>query len=79
MSDEKPAYILVDVKIKNDEKYLTGYADMITILSEPNEMIMEGEAFIDQDGFIIKSETIHFNLEENRIIKSLNSTIENKG
>ena len=68
-----------EVKIKNDEKYLTGYADMITILSELNEMIMEGEAFIDQDGFIIKSETIHFNLEENRIIKSFNSTIENNG
>ena len=68
-----------EVKIKNDEKYLTGYADMITILSELDEMIMEGEAFIDQDGFIIKSETIHFNLEENRIIKSFNSKIENKG
>ena len=68
-----------EVKIKNDEKYLTGYADMITILSELDEMIMEGEAFIDQDGFIIKSETIHFNLEENRIIKSFNSTIENNG
>jgi lipopolysaccharide export system protein LptA len=39
-------------------------------------MIMEGEAYIDQEGFIIKSEKIHYDLEENKIMKSINSTIE---
>ena len=68
-----------EVRIKNHQNYLTGYANQITILSELNEMIMDGEAFIDQDGLKIKSQTIHYNLKENRIIKSLNSTIENKG
>tara|TARA_Y100000996_G_scaffold230378_1_gene181272 strand:- start:8052 stop:8741 length:690 start_codon:yes stop_codon:yes gene_type:complete len=68
-----------EVKINDRENYLAGYANKITILSERNEMIMDGEAFIDQDGFKIKSETIHYNLKENRIIKSLNSTIENNG
>ena len=67
------------MRIKNHQNYLTGYANQITILSELNEMIMDGEAFIDQDGLKIKSQTIHYNLKENRIIKSLNSTIENKG
>ena len=68
-----------EVKINDRENYLAGYANKITILSELNEMIMDGDAFIDQDGFKIKSETIYYNLKENRIIKSLNSTIENNG
>ena len=64
------------IKIKDEEIYHTGYANKITIFSELNELIMEGEAYIDQDGFIIKSEKIHYDLEENKIMKSINSTIE---
>tara|TARA_Y100000768_G_scaffold119919_1_gene88575 strand:- start:121 stop:783 length:663 start_codon:yes stop_codon:yes gene_type:complete len=65
-----------EIKIKDDEIYHTGYANKITIFSELNELIMEGEAYIDQDGFKIKSEKIHYDLEENKIMKSINSTIE---
>ncbi len=65
-----------EIKIKNDEIYHTGYANKITIFSELSELIMEGEAYIDQDGFKIKSEKIHYDLEENKIMKSINSTIE---
>ena len=64
------------IKIKDEEIYHTGYANKITIFSELNELILEGEAYIDQDGFIIKSEKIHYDLEENKIMKSINSTIE---
>jgi len=38
---------------------------------------MDGNAYFNQDGLIIKSDTIHYSLERNKIIKSLNSKIEN--
>lgn len=66
-----------EIKIKTKENYHTGSADKISILSTLNELVMNGNAYFDQDGLIIKSDTIHYNLEENKIIKSLNSKIEN--
>ena len=66
-----------EIKIKDKEIYHIGHANKITIFSELNELIMEGEAYIDQGGFIIKSEKIHYDLEENKIMKSIDSTIEN--
>ena len=66
-----------NIKIKDEEIYHTGYANKITIFSELNELIMEGEAYIDQDGFIIKSDLIHYDYSLNKILKSINSSIEN--
>ena len=66
-----------EIKIKTKENYHTGSANKISILTTLNELVMDGNAYFDQDGFIIKSDTIHYNLEQNMIIKSLNSKIEN--
>ena len=66
-----------EIKIKTKENYHTGSANKITILPNLNELVMNGNAYFDQDGLIIKSDTIHYNLEQNKIIKSLNSKIEN--
>ncbi len=54
-----------------------GYADEIIVLANTNKLIMEGEAYFNQDGFIIQSDLIHYDLEENKIIKSINSKIQN--
>ncbi len=66
-----------EIKIKTKENYHTGSANKISIFPTLNELVMNGNAYFDQDGLIIKSDIIHYNLEENRIIKSLNSKIEN--
>tara|TARA_X000000368_G_scaffold320518_1_gene257744 strand:+ start:503 stop:1192 length:690 start_codon:yes stop_codon:yes gene_type:complete len=66
-----------EIKIKIKENYHLGSADKVTILSDLNELIMDGNAYFNQDGLIIKSDTIHYSLERNKIIKSLNSKIEN--
>jgi len=66
-----------EIKIKNKKNYHTGSANKISILPTLNELVMDGNAYFDQDGLIIKSDTIHYNLEQNKIIKSLNSKIEN--
>ena len=66
-----------EIKIKTKENYHTGSANKISIFPTLNELVMNGNAYFDQDGLIIKSDTIHYNLEENKIIKSLNSKIEN--
>ena len=54
-----------------------GYADEITILVEQNKLILEGKAFFNQDGLIIRSDSLHYDLEKNKIIKSINSKIQN--
>lgn len=66
-----------EIKIKTKEKYHTGSASKISILPTLNELVMDGDAYFNQDGLIIRSDTIHYNLEQNKIVKSLNSTIEN--
>ena len=66
-----------EIKIKIKENYHLGSADKVTILSALNELIMDGNAYFNQDGLIIKSDTIHYDLEKRKIIKSLNSKIEN--
>ena len=52
-------------------------SDEIIILAKTNRLIMEGEAYFNQDGFIIRSDLLHYDLEENKIIKSINSKIQN--
>ena len=43
---------------------------------QTNELILEGEAQLNQMGLIMRSDTIYFDLTENKIIKSINSRIE---
>ncbi len=54
-----------------------GYAKKLYIMSEANKIILEEEALLDQDGFIIKSDLIHYDYSLNKILKSINSSIEN--
>ena len=54
-----------------------GYAKKLYIISEDNKIILEEEALLDQDGFIIKSDLIHYDYSLNKILKSINSSIEN--
>ena len=64
-------------QIKNVGYVNRGYAQKLYIISEDNKIILEGEAFLDQDGFIIKSDLIHYDYSLNKILKSINSSIEN--
>ena len=59
------------------ESVYRGYADEIIILAEQNKLILEGEAYFDQDGLVIRSDSLHYDLEENKIMKSINSKIQN--
>ena len=63
--------------IKDLESISKGYAKKLYIISEYNKIILEEEAFLDQDGFIIKSDLIHYDYSLNKILKSINSSIEN--
>ena len=73
----KAVFYKGEIKIKTKENYHTGSANKISILPTLNELVMDGNAYFNQDGLIIKSDIIHYNLEQNKIIKSLNSKIEN--
>ena len=64
-------------QIKNSGSINKGYAKKLYIISEDNKIILEEEALLDQDGFIIKSDLIHYDYSLNKILKSINSTIEN--
>ena len=79
-SDERPIKAEFNdgnIKIDNKKGLHTGYANKIIILTKLDELIMEGEAYFNQDGFVIRSDTIHYDLKKDKIIKSLNSRIEN--
>ena len=65
------------LQIKNSDTTNKGYAEKLYIISEDNKIILEEEALLDQDGFIIKSDLIHYDYSLNKILKSLNSSIEN--
>ena len=64
-------------QIKNSGSINKGYAKKLYIISEDNKIILEEEALLDQDGFIIKSDLIHYDYSLNKILKSINSSIEN--
>ena len=65
-------------QIQNIGSISKGYAKKLYIISEDNKIILEEEALLDQDGFIIKSDLIHYDFSLNKILKSINSSIENK-
>ena len=64
-------------QIRNIGSISKGYAKKLYIVSEDNKIILEEEAVLDQDGFIIKSDLIHYDYSLNKILKSINSSIEN--
>jgi len=64
-------------QIRNIGSRSKGYAEKLYIISEDNKIILEEEALLDQDGFIIKSDLIHYDYSLNKILKSINSSIEN--
>ena len=47
-------------QIRNKGSISKGYAEKLYIISEDNKIILEEEALLDQDGFIIKSDLIHY-------------------
>ena len=65
-------------QIQNIGSISKGYAKKLYIISKDNKIILEEEALLDQDGFIIKSDLIHYDYSLNQILKSINSSIENK-
>ena len=64
-------------QIRNKGSINKGYAEKLYIISEDNKIILEEQALLDQDGFIIKSDLIHYDYSLNKILKSINSSIEN--
>ena len=64
-------------KIEYPLSIYKGYANEIIILVGQNKLILEGQAFFNQDGLIIRSDSLHYDLEKNKIIKSINSKIQN--
>ena len=65
-----------NISINNENNYSSGNAKKIIIHTDKNELILEGEAQLNQMGLIMRSDTIYFDLTENKIIKSINSRIE---
>ncbi len=64
-------------QVKNVGTKNKGYAKKLYVISADNKIILEEEALLDQDGFIIKSDLIHYDYSLNKILKSINSNIEN--
>ena len=51
-------------------------AFLISMISKENELIMEGNAYLNRDGFEVSADLIHYNFKSNEIIRSINSTIQ---
>ena len=51
-------------------------ANKISMISKENELIMKGNAYLNRDGFDISADLIHYNFKSNKIIRSINSTIQ---
>ncbi len=64
-----------DIQIKNKESEHKGFANKISMISKENELIMEGNAYLNRDGFEVSADLIHYNFKSNKIIRSINSTI----
>ena len=66
------------VQISNLQSLDKGYADKIILSSNDNILILEGKASFNQEDMIIKSDLIHYDYLEKKIIKSINSQIQNQ-
>ena len=67
-----------NLEIQNLGSIYKGSADKIIILSEDNTLILEGQAIFDQVGLILQADLIHYDYQENKILKSTNSEIKNQ-
>ena len=67
-----------DIQIKYKESEDIGFANKISLISRENELIMEGNAYLNKDGFEVHADLIHYNIENNRITRSVNSTLKSK-
>ena len=65
-----------DIQIKNKETEHKGFANKISMISKENELIMKGNAYLNRDGFDVSADLIHYNFKSNKIIRSINSTIQ---
>ena len=64
-----------EISIDEEGILKTGFANKIILLPEQNEIVMEGEAYLNQGDFSISADTIYYDFKENKITKSLNSKI----
>ena len=46
------------------------------MISKENELIMKGNAYLNRDGFEVTADLILYNFKSNKIIRSINSTIQ---
>jgi len=64
------------ISINLSNEISTGMANKVTVFFNRNEVFLEGDAAFGQDGLLIKSDFIHYDISKNKIVKSLNSSIE---
>ena len=64
------------ISINLSNEISTGMANKVTVFFNRNEVFLEGDATFGQDGLLIKSDFIHYDISKNKIVKSLNSSIE---
>lgn len=74
----KADFAKADIQIKYKDSEDIGFANKISLISSENELIMEGDAYLNKDGFEVHADLIHYNIENNKIIRSVNSTIKSK-
>ena len=65
-----------DIQIQHKKSEHRGFANKISMISRENELIMEGNAYLNKDGFEVRADLILYNIESNKIIRSVNSTIQ---
>ena len=66
------------IEINNSDSIYKGYAKKIIISPVESILVLDGKALLDQEGLIIKSDLIHYDYLKKKIIKSVNSEIENR-
>ncbi len=54
----------------------TGAANQVIVNFGKNQIFLEGDATFNQNGLLMKSDFIHYDMLKNKIIKSLNSSLE---
>ena len=64
------------ISINLSNEISTGMANKVTVFFNRNEVFLEGDATFGQDGLLIKSDFILYDISKNKIVKSLNSSIE---
>ena len=74
----KADFAQADIQIKYKDSEDLGFANKISLISSENELIMEGDAYLNKDGFEVHADLIHYNIENNNIRRSVNTTSKSK-